>query len=613
MEKKELIRFSGSIYRVLALQGEEVLLIDCMKRNMPKWQGIAGIEGYEECPEADLLQVTGMVLKDIESLDAESRSIAYQRYTIVASVLPFLGDDRRRMEAVKKAAEDHGICKQTVRNYLCLYLAFQSVSALVPEQRGNYQKALTADEKVFRWAINKYYFTIHKNSLKTCYTYMLKEKYCDAEGTLLAEHPSYNQFRYFFSKYKKMQTLYISRNGMKDYQRNHRPLLGDRMQEYSNHVGIGEIDATICDIHLVDDAGNYIGRPILTIMTDAYIGGYVYGYSLTLEGGTYSLRNLLLNCITDKVEWCRQFGIMIDKDEWDINKLPGTIVSDMGSEYKSETFAQITELGITLINLPPLRPELKAIVERSFQLLQQSVKPSLIEYGYVDKDAGQRLAPDYRKNACLTLRDYEKVIIYSILYNNNQRIIEDYPYTEDMLAAKVAPHPRDFFAWGSMQDGADLIQVSNKKLVMALLPRTKAKFTRKGLIVSRLRYDCKTINFTEEYLSGKEAVAAYNPDDVDTVYLYQQGEYIPFKIIESRFAGKSFEEVSRMMESQRELVKNATCGNLQGRIDLASNVETIIQTTTKRDNLNFKNVRAARKRTIQMEHKDFMKEVGTNE
>lgn len=55
MEKKELIRFSGSIYRVLALQGEEVLLIDCMKRNMPKWQGIAGIEGYEECPEADLL------------------------------------------------------------------------------------------------------------------------------------------------------------------------------------------------------------------------------------------------------------------------------------------------------------------------------------------------------------------------------------------------------------------------------------------------------------------------------------------------------------------------------------------------------------------------------
>lgn len=612
MKKKELIRVNGSIYRVLVIHGQEILLIDCIKRNMPKWWEISEIGMYDVCSEDELLQMTKTVLEDVENLDAEGRGIAYQRYTVIASVLPFLEDDGLRMEAVKRAAEDYGICKQTVRNYLCLYLAYQSVSALVPEQRGNYQKTLTEDEKIFRWAINKYYFTSHKNSLKVCYTYMLKEKYCGADGSLLAEHPSFNQFRYFFSKYKKMQTLYISRNGMKDYQRNHRPLLGDRMQEYSSHVGIGEIDATVCDIHLVDDAGNYIGRPILTIMTDAYSGGYVYGYSLTLEGGTYSLRNLLLNCIADKVEWCRQFGIMIERDEWDTGKLPGTVVSDMGAEYQSGTFAQITELGITLVNLPPLRPELKAVVERSFQLLQQSVKPSLIGHGYVDKDAGQRLAPDYRRNACLTLRDYEKVIIYSILYHNNQRIIEDYPYTEDMLAAKVAPHPRDFFAWGRMQEGSDLIPVSDKRLVMTLLPRTKAKFTRKGLIVFGLRYDCQEKNYTEEYLSGGEAVAAYNPDDVDTVYLYEKGRYYEFEIIESRFLGKSFAEVSQMMESQRELVKGAAVENLQGRIDLASNIETVIQTTTKQDSLNLKHVRAARKQAVRRSHKDFLKEVEAN-
>lgn len=612
MRKKELIRVNGSIYRVLGIHDKEILLIDCIKRNMPKWTNISEIGSYDSCSESELLRVTDTVLEDIENLDAESRGIAYQRYTVVASVLPFIEDDRLRMEAVKRAAEDYGICKQTVRNYLCLYLAYRSVSALVPEQRGNYQKTLTEDEKIFRWAINKYYFTAHKNSLKVCYTYMLKEKYCGADGSLLAEYPSFNQFRYFFSKYKKMQTLYISRNGMKDYQRNHRPLLGDRMQEYSSHVGIGEIDATVCDIHLVDDAGNYIGRPILTIMTDAYSGGYVYGYSLTLEGGTYSLRNLMLNCIADKVEWCRQFGIMIDKNEWDTDRLPGTVVSDMGAEYQSGTFAQITELGVTLVNLPPLRPELKAVVERSFQLLQQSVKPSLIGYGYVDKDAGQRLAPDYRRNACLTLRDYEKVIIYSILYHNNQRIIEDYPYTEDMLSAKVAPHPRDFFTWGRMQEGADLIPVSNKKLVMILLPRTKAKFTRKGLFVFGLRYDCKERNFTEEYLSGGEAVAAYNPDDVNTVYLFQNGSFTEFQIIESRFWGKSFAEVSRMMESQRELVKSATVENLQGRIDLASSIETVIQTITKQDGLNLKHVREARKQAVRRSHKDFLKEVKAN-
>ena len=606
MEKKQLIKFDNSIYRVLAIHNEEVLLIDCIKRNMPKWWILNEIGIYVDCTEKELLEVANTVLEDIENVDAESRSTAYQRYTIVASILPFLENDCMRMDAVKRASEDNNICKQTVRNYLCLYLAFQSVSALVPEKRGTYQKKLTDDEKIFRWAINKYYFTAHKNSLKTCYTYMLKEKYCNADGTLIADYPSYNQFRYFFSKYKKVQTLLISREGMKNYQRNFRPLLGDKMQEYSNHIGIGEIDSTICDIHLVDDKGNYIGRPILTILTDAF-SRYIYAYSLSFEGGTYSLRNLLLNCISAKKEWCREFGIMIDEEEWNIDKLPGTIVSDMGAEYQSETFSQITELGISLVNLPPLRPELKAVVERSFQLLQQSIKPSLIDFGYVEKEPG-RLVKDYRKNACLTLRDYEKVIIYSILYNNNQRIISDFPYTEEMLKERIAPHPKDIIAYGRKQDGANLIPISSKKLIMTLLPRTKAKFSRKGLIVFGLRYDCKERNFTEEYLSNKDAVVAYNPDNADMVYLYQKGSFTEFRLIESRFMGKSFEQVEEMVQMQRELVKSASQENLQGRVDLTSNIEIIISNTAKNDNISLKNVREFKEREKKKHHKDFVKE-----
>lgn len=203
MEKKGLIKLSGGIYRVLAIQDEEVLLIDCLKRNMPKWWELADICGCDSCTEDELLTSAGVALEEMDKLDAEARRTAYQRYTIVASVLPFIENDKQRIEAVKRVAEDNRICRQTVRNYLCLYLSFQSVAALAPEERGNYQKPLTDDEKIFRWAINKFYFTSHKNSLKTCYTYMLKEKYCDTNGTLLAEHPSYNQFRYFFPNIRK--------------------------------------------------------------------------------------------------------------------------------------------------------------------------------------------------------------------------------------------------------------------------------------------------------------------------------------------------------------------------------------------------------------------------
>ena len=51
------------------------------------------------------------------------------------------------------------------------------------------------------------------------------------------------------------------------------------------------LDATICDIYLVNDEGNIIGRPILTACIDAY-SSLCMGYSLTWEGGIYSLKNL---------------------------------------------------------------------------------------------------------------------------------------------------------------------------------------------------------------------------------------------------------------------------------------------------------------------------------
>jgi hypothetical protein len=80
-------------------------------------------------------------------------------------------------------------------------------------------------------------------------------------------------------------------------------------------------------------------------------------------GGVYSLRGLILNIIADKVAWCKQFGISINEEDWSCDKLPATLVTDMGSEYKSENFEQIAELGVKVINLPSYRPELKGMID----------------------------------------------------------------------------------------------------------------------------------------------------------------------------------------------------------------------------------------------------------
>ncbi len=609
MEKNQLIKWDGVIYRVLAVENDAVLLIDCIKKTMPKWFGLDEISGYEVCSEGELREGTGREMEKEEDLKPNQKCVAHERFTVVAGVLPFLDDNGMRATAIRKVAEQKGISVQTVRKYLCQYLVYQDIFALIPKERTVSERGLTRDEKNFRWALNKFYFTRHKNSLRTAYTYMLKEKYCDGEGKLISEYPSYNQFRYFYSKYKTMQNVLISRNGIKDYQRNHRPLLGDGVQEFAPYVGVGMVDATVCDIYLVDTAGNLIGRPVLTILTDSFSNGFVMGYSLTWEGGTYSLRDLMLNVISDKVEWCKKFGIFIEKEQWDSDRMPSVIVSDMGNEYQSQTFSQVTELGVTLINLPALRPELKSIVERSFQLIQGTAKPYLMDHGYVDKDAGKRLSPDYRKGANLTIEDYEKVVIHSILYHNCQRILEDYPYTETMLEAQVQPHANCIFEWGKKQDGCNLISVEPKELILTLLPRVKAKFTRRGLVVQGLRYGSKEKDFTEDYLTGRNAIAAYNPESTDVIYLIENGGFIKFQIIESRFSGKSFEEVKQMMDAQKSIIDKATHENLQGRVDLASHIEKIVGEKAKNDDVNLKEVRKTRKRAVKERHRDFMEEV----
>lgn len=78
------------------------------------------------------------------------------------------------------------------------------------------------------------------------------------------------------------------------------------------------------------------------------------------------MRGLMLNIITNKQELCKKHGIIIEKSEWDCDMLPGTLVTDRGSEYISETFEQLADVGIRIINLPSFRADLKSEVERFF-------------------------------------------------------------------------------------------------------------------------------------------------------------------------------------------------------------------------------------------------------
>lgn len=604
MKNNCLLKNTDSIIRILDQQDDNVLIIDCIKRTMPVWINKLNIQSFHRCSEEDLINETNLKICDMDSLSPTERKIVHERFSLIANVLPFISDQQKRSKMIAIISEERKISKQTIRFYLCLYLAYQDITVLAPKKIER-EKDLSKDEKNMRWSLNKFYYTKDKNSLQTAYTMMLKNKYCDNQGNLFPLHPTFNQFRYFYRKTKKLQTYYISRNGLKDYQRNNRPLTGDCIQQFAPNVGTGMLDATVCDIYLVNDSGKLIGRPILTVCIDAY-SSLCCGYALTLEGGMYSLQNLMLNIISDKKELCKQHGIIIKKNDWSIDKIPGVLVTDRGSEYKSELFEQLSELGFTIINLPPYRPELKGAVEKFFDIIQGYFKKYLKGKGVINPDFMTRGSHDYRKDACLTINDFEKIILQCILFYNSKRIVKNFPYTEDMICKNVLPYANSIFKYGENQIGSNMISVTKEDIIYSLLPRTTGIFSRTGLKVNGLRYHC--VGFTEEYLKGEEITVAYDPNISSYVWAIIDGEYIKFKLIEDRFKNKSLEEIFELKARQRELINRELEYSYQSEIDFASSIEQISNHSTKK-NIKIKNIKKNRQYEKQKSHINYAEEL----
>ena len=219
MKKNDIVKTSAGVFRILSFDGEKVLAIDCEKKTMPRFFPLSDFENGE------ILDGIPCSFPFWEELTPNERKIAQKRYTMIAAAVAVVSDKQKRNSMIDYASAQFGVSKQTLRSFLCSYLNYQDISVLAPQRKK--EKELTRDQKIMRWALNKFFYTRNQNSLSTAYTMMLKEKYCDLNGNLVSEYPSFNQFRYFYRKTRKMENFHISRDGLTAYQRNSRPLVGD--------------------------------------------------------------------------------------------------------------------------------------------------------------------------------------------------------------------------------------------------------------------------------------------------------------------------------------------------------------------------------------------------
>ena len=573
MQKNDIIKTETGLFRVLAIDEDQVLAIDCEKKNMPQ------LFSFSFFAKGEILEENFFPCSSWEELSPAEKKIAQKRYTMIAPAVAVVNDKPKRNAMINYASQQFKVSKQTLRSFLCSYLVYQDMAVLAPKKKE--EKTLTKDQKVMRWALNKFFYTRNQNSLSVAYAMMLKEKYCDLSGNLLSEYPSFNQFRYFYRKTRKLENFHISRGGLTEYQRNHRPLLGENVQEFAPTIGTAMLDSTICDIYLIDEKGEIAGRPVLTAACDANTS-LCMGYVLSWENDTNSLKNLMLNIIEDKVVFCKKKGIHIAQDQWNVkNQLPGILVTDCGREYTSQNFEQISDLSVTLINLPPYRPEEKGVVEKLFDLIQTSYKDLLKGKGIIMTDFQERGAHDYRQDAILTIKEFEKIVIRCIIYYNCSRVIENYPYCSEMLSDAVSPYAYTIWNWKKENAEANLICVSKNTLTLTLLPRTTGKFTRRGLKANNLRYYAD--GYKEQYLTGGNVIVSYDPQNCNAIWIKESdGSFVKFTLIEKRFSNMSFDDVQNIQKQQKQLVQNTMHEQYQSKIDLMNFIETVAETSSEK-------------------------------
>ena len=222
-------------------------------------------------------------------------------------------------------------------------------------------------------------------------------------------------------------------------------------------------------------------------------------------------------------------------------------------------------------------------------------------------DYQERGAHDYRRDAVLTLREFERIIVRCIVYYNCERVIRNYPYSPKMITEGVLPYANTIWNWKQKEEGANLIYASKRELVLTLLPRTTGKITRFGLKVNRLRYYAEA--YTEQFLKGGEAEVAFNPDNCSRVWLKEKdGSFVEFSLIENRFEGMTFSDVQETRKKQKQLEEDALKEHYSAKINLLSYIETVSE-KGKGKTVEIKSIRSVRQAEKRKLHKDVGGEI----
>jgi len=455
-----------------------------------------------------------------------------------------------------------------------------------------------AIKKQFQVATNKYYRTGQKKPLRQVYRLMLADFYAvtvrensEIEKIVRSSDsiPSFQQYYYWFKKNENTALDIKTRDGEKEFELKHRPLLGSSTQEAPGPGFRFQIDATTADIYIVSelDRSQIIGRPTVYIIIDVF-SRMITGVYVGLDSPSWNGAMMVLDSmVVDKVELCKKYNISIEPEDWPCSYVPEAIIADRGEMGGYGVENLINNLNITIENTSPYRGDFKGIVERFFRTINERIESFLP--GAVVKDYRKRGDPDYRLEAKLTLIEITEIVLRSVLLHNI-REIEKYPLTPEMIKDEVHPTPLDLWNWGIRNKKGTLRRIDRDRFRMNILPRGKATIGRGAVIFRNLYYGATELlddSFTKR-LKLKSIGIVYDPRNMEHIYwLKEDGmSYITFNLLErsGNFKGMFLEDVITAGKKAAQLRQRARKTQLQQETELDQIILRIAKEATKKTN-----------------------------
>lgn len=270
----------------------------------------------------------------------------------------------------------------------------------------------------------------------------------------------------------------------------------DLSVEYSNHIW--QCDHTPADILLVDQHGELLGRPWLTTVIDTY-SRCIMGINLGFDAPSSQVVALALRHAILPKKYGAEYGL---HQEWGTYGKPEHFFTDGGKDFRSN---HIQQIGVQLGFACHLRdrPSEGGIVERPFGTLNTDLFSTLP--GYTGSNI-QKRPEEAEKEACLTLRELERLIVRYIVDKYNQSI-----------DARLGDQTR-YQRWDAgLIVAPDLI--SEEDLRTCLMKQTRRSIYRGGYL------QFENLTYRGENLAGyagESVVLRYEPRDITTILVYRQ-------------------------------------------------------------------------------------------